>query len=169
MIRNSTLFLSFIFLYSACSERSPKTLISHFEKKSETDKVLERAIANLGEGGKCLIDIFNVDTLESEVKELEQKLESSPKSVGTWKHLDLSTLPSPQSHFLKKYGKDLGDLNNPDAFDYSSCRDVPCIYNKIYGKEKDVAGYVHYLWYLRFGHMLAADNKIPVQKSKKSR
>jgi len=166
MIRNSTLFLSFIFLFSACSERSPKTLISHFEKKSETDKVLERAIANLGEGGKCLIDIFNVDTLESEVKELEQKLESSPKSVGTWKHLDLSTLPSPQSHFLKKYGKDLGDLNNPDAFDYSSCRDVPCIYNKIYGKDKDVAGYVHYLWYLRFGHMLAADNKIPVQKSK---
>jgi hypothetical protein len=52
-------------------------------------------------------------------------------------------------------------VKNPDSIDYSGCDTVPCIYNKIYGKEEHVAGYVHYLWYLKFGHMLSADNSVP--------
>jgi hypothetical protein len=165
MTKNNSFLFTALLLSVSCSERTPKTLISQFEIKNNSEKVLERALAS-SDGERCLQDIFTVETLKNEIQELETKYKTAPKRVGSWKHLDLSTLPVPQGNFLKTYGADLGDLNNPDLFDYSSCEDVPCIFNKIYGKENHVAGYVHYLWYLKFGNMLAADNKIPVQGSK---
>lgn len=164
MRKNNSILLIAVIAVSSCTQKSPETLLSRWEEKSSEFTSMERTLASSAQG-VCLKDNFTVDILRNEVKELEKKYASSPKVTGNWKHLDLSKLPVPQANFLKAYGSKLGDLKS-DTIDYSTCQDVPCIYNKIYGKEDGKAGYVHYLWYLRFGHMLSADNVMPSQASK---
>jgi len=103
--------------------------------------------------------------LKNEVAEYEKRITGTPVR-GSWRHLDLSTLPIPQANFLATYGNEIGDLAQPDSIDYSGCYDLPCIFNRIYDREEDyIAGYVHYLWYLKFGHYLSLDNKVPDQNS----
>lgn len=165
MLKTNSTLLALITLASACTQRTPDSLISKWERKIEKETAVERALAS-GSEGQCMKDVFTVDTLREEVRDLEKKFATAAKVQGTWKHLDLSTLPVPQANFLKTYGAQLGNLKEPDSIDYSSCSDVPCIFNKIYGKQDYVAGYVHYLWYLRFNNLLSADNMIPVQASK---
>lgn len=123
------------------------------------DQVVSRDVA-AGPEELCLKDRFTTDMLKAEVLELEKKFSSGTKVTGKWKHLNLADLPIPQANFLNKFGNNLGDLNNPDAYDYSACSDVPCVINTIYGKPNNQAGYVHYLWYLRMGHLLGASNKV---------
>ncbi|MFP5385929.1 MAG: hypothetical protein ACLGHN_07605 [Bacteriovoracia bacterium] len=165
MKNSNPYILAVVLLLTGCIQKKPETLISRWEKKVSEDNVVERKLASSA-SGQCLNDIFSVETLKAEVIELERKYAHAEKVKGTWKHLNLQDLPVPQANFLKAYGDKIGDLRNPDSIDYSSCEDVPCIYNKIYEKNNDVAGYVHYLWYLKFGNMLSADNLSPVQSSK---
>src|SRR5690606_37859001 len=75
---------------------------------------------------------------------------------------------TPGAIFLKKYGNELGDLKHPESLNFSGCEDVPCIINRIYKKENHVAGYVHYIWFLKFKHLLAADNLVPSLDKKKT-
>lgn len=165
MKKNNVINLSFILLAISCSKtRTPESLVSRLDKHTEKQSVLERKLAN-SQDGQCLKDIFSVETLKAEIKELERKYRGARMVTGRWKHIDLSRLPVPQANFLSEFGTRLGDISNPNSIDYSMCDDVPCIYNRIYGKENHVAGYVHYLWYLKFGHMLSADNKVPDQAS----
>lgn len=165
MKKNNIVFvLGLLVAAASCSKKSPETLISRWEKKVNEVNVVERKLAS-GPQGQCLKDIFTVDTLKQEMKELERQFTPGLKVSGTWKHLDLSRLPIPQANFLRTYGNQIGDLKS-DSIDYSLCDDVPCIINKIYGKDDYVAGYVHYLWYLKFGHLLSADNRAPEQTSK---
>ncbi len=165
MKKTNTLILLTLLAGVGCTKKSPETLISKWSSPDSQVDVVERKLAS-GTDGQCLQDMYSLDTLKSQVKSLERNFSNAPKVNGTWKHLDLSGLPVPQANFLKSYGDAIGDLRNPDSIDYSMCDDVPCIFNRIYGKENDVAGYVHYLWYLRFGNMLSADNKSPSQSSK---
>lgn len=165
MQKTNSIFLAVVFAATACVQKKSETLISKWEKKVDKETVVERTLASAPEG-QCLKDIFSVSVLKAEVKELEKKYASASKVSGTWKHLNLASLPVPQANFLKTYGHQIGDLKDPDSIDYSSCSDVPCIFNKIYKKEDHVAGYVHYLWYLKFNHMLSADNMSPTQNSK---
>jgi hypothetical protein len=125
-------------------------LIGH--KRTVTD----RKIAS-GNSNKCMRDLFTVEALKEEVKELEANLDTNRIS-GTWKHLDLTTLPTSAADFLKKHGDKL-------AVGETNCMDVPCLYNEIYETPEGIAGYVHYLWYLRTGSYLAADNIVPNQVS----
>lgn len=164
MKNNKLLFLVVLMMGGACTKRAPETLISRFEQKSQSYSFAERKLASSPQG-KCLINLFNVETLKEEVSELEKQYSAAQKVRGRWKHLDLSQLPVPQANFLRNYGDDIGDLKDKQSIDYSSCQDLPCIFNKVYGKEGHVAGYVHYLWYLKFGHMLSLDNKVPSQSS----
>lgn len=157
--------LSFILL-AACSRPPEKFLITEWEKKVQSQVPKTRKFASEGKA-TCRKDLFTAALLKEEVESLEKKFESAEKIKGKWKHLDLASLPVPQALLLKQYGNSLGDQSvlSPVKTDYSSCKDVPCIYNKIYGQEDHVAGYVHYLWYLRLGHTLSADNLVPEQKS----
>lgn len=160
MLKNKILLCSLVVVATGCSKSKDfPSLLGHLEKNASDDKVVQRELAAI-DGERCLKDIFSVSVLKAEVKELEKKYASGTKVKGKWKHLNLEDLPIPQANFLKTYGNNLGDLNNPDAFDYSSCKDVPCIFNKIYGQDDYVAGYVHYLWYLKMGHLLGASNKV---------
>lgn len=160
-MRASNLIVLVLLGTIGCTKKpEPKTLISQWEKNQFFESTVERKLAS-STNGQCLNDIFTVETLKEEVRALESKYANSPRVDGYWKHLDLSRLPVPQANFLKKFGEAIGDRTNPDAIDYSSCYDVPCIFNKIYNKEDHVAGYVHYLWFLKFGHMLSADNDVP--------
>jgi hypothetical protein len=156
-----------LLLLIGCSQErgTPKLLISSFEIKDESSSHLVRKLASKNEV-QCLDSIFSVETLKEEIRLLERKYASGAKVTGSWKHLNLAELPIPQANFLKTYGSRIGDLKDPGKIDYSGCFDVPCIYNRIYGNGDSIAGYVHYLWYLRFGHMLSADNLVPDQKSK---
>lgn len=165
MKKNNLIYLSFFLLAAACSKtKGPQTLISRWDKNISQESVVERRLASTF-GGKCLNDIFTVETLKAEIKELEKKYSGASRVSGRWKHLELSTLPVPQANFLNQYGSEIGDLANPDAFDFSQAEDLPGIFNVIYGNSIEEAGYVHYLWYLKFGHMLSADNKVPKQQS----
>jgi hypothetical protein len=159
MKRNKLLL--FVALVSVgCSRTNDfPTLLSQLEKSAPDEKIAERKLANLA-ADQCLKDIFSVATLKSEIKELEKKHAAGTKVRGKWKHLNFEDLPIPQANFLKSYGARLGDLNDAEAFDYSQCKDLPCIFNKIYGKEDSVAGYVHYLWYLKMGNYLTAHNTV---------
>jgi hypothetical protein len=156
------ILLSFATVGCSGSKQQP-TLLSQLQVDSQEEKIITRGLANTQ--ASCLKDTFNVTTLRAEMKELEKKFSSAPKVKGQWQHLDLSKLSVPQANFLKSYGKNLGDANDASAFDFSACEDVPCIINKLYGKDDYVAGYVHYNWYLRFGHYLAAVNKVYDAKS----
>lgn len=133
-------------------ESSP--LISH--KKAE---VRNRHIAN-DDAGKCMRDLFTVEELKKEVQTLETAMDTN-RIQGKWKHLDLSALPTSAADFLLKHGDKIGDPKEPLA--YETCGDVPCLYNLAYGTPEGIAGYVHYLWFLRTGVYLAADNFIPNQ------
>ncbi len=157
MLKNKYILFIFLVLFFSCqTEKSHETLLSKW--KPSTVVSLERKLASLAPQN-CLKDTFNVDTLKAQIKELESQYPKSGNATGKWQHLDLASLPLAQQSFLSKYGTRLGNFN------FSSCGDVPCLFNKIYGKENHVAGFVHYIWYLKFGHLLVADNKLPVQNS----
>lgn len=158
MQKNKFLFLA-LFIFCSCSQEKTESLLSKSKKSSHETPSLIRALAS-GENNQCLSDIFNVDTLKKEISDLEKEFENE-RVQGTWKHIDLSTLSSAQGNFLKNYGDKIGDLKNHDSISYDGCLDVPCIINRIYGNENSVAGYVHYLWFLKFGNMLSADNQLP--------
>lgn len=154
---------------ASCSRKQPESLLTKWSHKISEENSFDRVIASSSlKPQQCFKDIFDVPTLKKEVAELEKKYAGGEKVSGTWKHLDLSSLPIPQANFLKTYGDKIGDLKNPESIDYSGCEDVPCIYNRIYKKDNHVAGYVHYLWYLKLGNMLSADNDVPDQASKEA-
>jgi hypothetical protein len=148
------------FLLFGCNKKYPQTLIGLWGNKTVG---AERHFASGGAQGLCHQNTFNVNTLKEEIKALEKMFPKQHELEGSWKHLNFLDLPLPQANFLKKYGTKIGDLKNPQAINYSSCSDVPCIFNRIYGKNDGVEGYVHYLWFLRFGHLLSADNEVPVR------
>lgn len=152
----------------ACSQpKAPKSIATAWQDihLQSVDDPFIRSIASNNAKGMCLANAFTVDNLKKEVAQYESKV-SGRVVTGTWKHLDLSNLPIPQANFLKKYGTKIGDIANPDSIDYSGCNDVPCIFNRVYNKgSNNIAGYVHYLWFLKFGHYLSADNMVPDQRS----
>lgn len=164
MRKNNNFLFLLLILGVSCSKRTPESLITKWENKIEKDVSIHRAFASSPDG-QCFKNIFTVDSLKAEVKALEKKFSAAEKVKGSWKHLNLAKLPVAQANFLKSYGDKLGNLKDKDSIDYSGCNDVPCIFNKIYKQDEHVAGYVHYLWYLKLGHLLSADNMVPDQKS----
>ena len=166
MRKNNLIPLLLVLGFGCTKALTPQTLISRWEKtQASSENVLERKLASSRlNQNQCLKDVYSVDVLRSQVKDLEKKFQNGTRVTGFWKHINLSQLPIPQANFLKSFGDKLGDPSNPDAFDFRGCSDVPCLYNRIYQKENHVAGYVHYLWYLKFGNMLSADNVVPAIK-----
>jgi hypothetical protein len=154
---NSLIILPLLFLFS-CS-KPPKSILSKINAEDESIIINDRSIATDNET-RCLPDLFSVEMLKKEVERLEKKFAGGTIVSGTWKHLDLSKIPIPQANFLKSFGKKLGDASSADSIDYTNCSDVPCIINKIYGKDEYQAGYVHYLWYLKYNQYLSASNSI---------
>jgi hypothetical protein len=161
-MKSSNYFLLFLFIVS-CQPKRPELLLSQWNKSADAPKYIERKLAS-GPSEQCLKDQFTVDVLRAEVLELEKKFTQAPKVKGRWRHLNLEDLPVPQANFLKSYGDKLGDLKN-NSIDFSRCTDVLCLFNKIYRQEDGLPGLVHYLWFLKFGFMLSADNKVPDQRS----
>jgi hypothetical protein len=158
-MKNSSYGLLFLLSLLSCERKGETHLLISSYLSNENSFTLERTIASQNKSG-CLKDSFTMAALKKEIAELEKKYKSDIKVSGRWRHLELADLPLAQANFLKAYGKRIGDLLNPDAIDYSSCQQVPCIFNKIYGNENSIAGYVHYLWYLKFGHLLGAANVV---------
>lgn len=166
MLKNKILLFSLATLAVGCSKsKDYPTMVSKLEKKAQVDDtILMRELAAVG-NDSCLKEVFSISVVKAEIKELEKKYASGTKVQGKWKHLNLADLPIPQANFLKSFGDKLGDRNNKDAYDFSDRSDVPGIINKIYGKQDYVAGYVHYLYYLKMGHYLGASNFVYDAKS----
>ena len=154
-MKGISLFILLGFVLTGLSLREESSpLISH--RKVSGPK---RKIAN-DHSGKCMRDLFTVEQLKKEVQELETAMDTN-RLQGKWKHLDLSKLPTTAADFLVKHGDKLGDPNVPVSF--GSCEDVPCLFNTLYDTPDGIAGYVHYLWFLRTDIYLAADNLVPGQ------
>ena len=125
-----------------------------------------RNVASADKSNMCLESNFSTSTLQKEVAEYEKNVKAEPVQ-GFWRHINLEDLPIPQAKFLKKFGDSIGDQANPDSVNYEGCKTLPCIFNRIYQRDEfSIAGYVHYIWYLKFGSYLALDNMVPMQKSK---
>lgn len=160
-MRISNIFVLIILaLGFSCTKREkPRTILSLWSQNiSQSTPVVDRKLAS--SKNQCFNEIYSVQTLKEEVKDLESKYFPSEEINGYWKHLNLAELPHPQALFLKLFGDKIGDLAKPDRIDYSSCADLPCVINKVYGKEDSPNGYVHYIWFLKFGHMLSFDNDV---------
>lgn len=164
MKKSNIWLLVFMLFVGACTEKKPKALISKIVANRMSVNFNERSIAANPEG-RCFKNLFKIDKIKNEIKELERNYISGQPVRGQWRHLDFASLSVPAATFLSLYGNEIGDLRDPKAIDYSGCDTIPCIFNKIYGKEDYIAGYVHYLWFLKFGNMLSADNKVPGQSS----
>lgn len=168
MKRSNLFFLILIFftLSSCTKEKIPHSLATAYQSKYLTeDTSVIRNVASVDQPKTCFESTFNITTLQKEVFSYERKVVGTPVR-GTWKHLNLEDLPIAQANFLKKFGESIGDLANPDSINYEGCNTLPCIFNRIYQRsEFDIAGYVHYLWYLKFGNYLSLDNKVYNQNS----
>lgn len=165
-MKRSDLLLASLLVVLSCSERRESSyIINSLFRQASLANALTRKVAATPIGNQCLKDKFSVPTLEDEIAELERPSLNAEKIEGNWHDIDLSSLKVPEANFLNSYGDQIGDITDPGAIDYSGCKNLPCIFNRIYGKEEGVAGLVHYLWYLKFGHMLALDNHVPRQKS----
>jgi hypothetical protein len=154
-----------LILWSCTKVSKEKLLINSLIISSQSEEGFTRTVAS-DETTQCMRSQFKVENLKREIEGLESLYTSAEKVKGFWRHVDLSHLPVPQANFLLLYGDKIGDLRDPNTIDYSSCSDLPCIFNKIYKDELREAGPVHYLWYLKFGHMLSLDNQVPKQRSK---
>lgn len=174
MKKNSSLLIIFLscLISVACSPRNEiqkRSLAQMWQEDHlKEDNALVRSLASTAltpTGNSCLGNFFNVEILRKEVQEAEGRFKGQTIQ-GSWKHLDYSQLPLPQANFLSKYGNQIGDLSNSEAIDYSDCQNLICVFNKIYGKDENyIAGYVHYLWYLKFRNYLSLDNRIYEQSS----
>jgi hypothetical protein len=158
-MKGSSLFIILCLVLVALTYRETESppLITY-----KKDNKKERSLAS-DTSTKCMRDLFTVETLRNEVKELETLMDTNRLS-GRWKHLDLSALPTSAAVFLTKFGDRLGDKTLAESISAEACQDIPCLYNTLYGTPDGIAGYVHYLWFLRTGTYLAADNIVPDQK-----
>lgn len=158
MKRISLFFLLGLFLTSLSYRQAEGPPLITYKKEIKK----ERSLAS-EESSQCMRDLFTTQTLKGEVKELETLMDTN-RLIGRWKHLDLSELPTSAAVFLTKFGDKLGDKTTSESIDASSCQDIPCLFNTLYGTPDGIAGYVHYLWFLRTGIYLAADNVVPDQQ-----
>lgn len=129
--------------------------------------ILNRTVAPKGRGiatgdsPKCLRDRFDPEVLKEEVRQLEEALDTN-RLQGSWEGMALAEMPTSRALFFTKYGDRLKSVLPGGV---GACTDVPCVYNLIYQTPEGVAGLVHYLWFLRTGSYLAADNMVPEQAS----
>lgn len=141
----------------------PQTKLVTEKWLSSRQSFVPARVPAAGGNPSCRRDLFTLEEIKREAQHYETQLASDKKIKGKWKHLDLEKLPVPQAKFLKLLGNDFGDLNAPT--DVSSCGDVPCVVNKVYGSSDGLEGWATYLWYLKMGHILTFKNKLHKQKS----
>lgn len=147
-----------LFFFLSCQKKEIRSYIIEVSQKAQVSP-LKRALAQADDEA-CLESFYSVEGLKKEIAFFEERAPKQHDFKGRWGHLNLEELPFYTAKFLSKYGDNLGDLRTKDLSLYKDCQTVPCFYNKIYGNEESLNGYVHYLWFLKFGYVIAADNKI---------
>ncbi|MBA2403392.1 MAG: hypothetical protein H0V66_01365, partial [Bdellovibrionales bacterium] len=78
MKKNNLLILLAVLSVGCSKSKDYPTLFSELEKKSPSESVVQRELANVA-ANKCLKDVFSVDLLKAEVRELEKKHASGTK------------------------------------------------------------------------------------------
>lgn len=154
-----------LLVLAACAPKEPKLLVADHWLEARKSFTSSRLPAAGGGNVSCRSDLFSVEEVKREALHYESQLNTGPKISGRWRHLDLRTLPVPQAKFLKAMGEEIGDLNNPNAVDYSQCRDAVCVVNAVYRSTDGLEGWASYLWYLKMGYFLSLKNKVYEQKS----
>ncbi len=161
-------FLIPVLFFAACTKKvENKLLLDHWSVREKEVSIVERKLAAAGDA-ECMIDTFTEETLKAEIASIEEKYKKEQKLEGSFEHLDFRDLPVTQAKYLKIYGESLGDQSGDVKYDFSSCTDVPCLLNKIYGQDSGLEGYAIYLWYLKTGYFLSVDNKISITETKKT-
>lgn len=115
----------------------------------------DRKVADTGP--RCLKDrIADPQFVRQEANRLEQARGGSPVT-GPWQDKDLSTFAPPQAQFLSANTKWIAT----DGFDFSTCNDLPCILNKVYGTGASNEGWKIYYFYLAMGYSISCRDFVP--------
>lgn len=163
-MRPTKLFLLLLVTLTACSERASQQLVTGKWLERQAPYFPKRLPAQVAPtsapAAQCKRDLFTVEGLRAEAQHYEALLEGGERPRGSWKHLQFADIPVAQARFLRTLGEQYGDLNHPENYDFSACRDVPCIVNTVYGANADIEGWVTYIWWLRMGSLISFKNKI---------
>ena len=120
MKKNNFVIISVSLLtLSSCSGLSvhPKMATASKPQAFVEEEATDRKVASEDSDERykmCFESRFNIATLKNEVSDYESKVIGTPVQ-GSWKHLNLESLPIPQANFLKKYGESIGDIKNPES------------------------------------------------------
>ncbi len=125
----------------------------------------KREIASSSEFS-CKEDRFSIQAIKRQINIIQSKLVKTHKMTGEWKGIKLQNLYPTEALYLSEYGKEVGQFNR--QYNFSTCGDLPCIINKVYGDKSEKAGYISYYWFLKTGTILSSSNVIPNQKTERS-
>jgi hypothetical protein len=150
-----------------CTSRSSIArpgIIARWEKTLGQPKeasVPRRALAD-APGARCLKDRLSAANLRADIAALEAR-RGGARVTGRWRNVDRSQMPPPQGQFLSQRADDpmQGGWIYTDGIDFSSCTDVPCILNQVYGTPNGEQGLKVYWWFLRTGYVLSCTNVVP--------
>jgi len=82
-MRKNNFFILAALLVAGCTKKNPETLINKWVNYSNGSEVVERKLASAPQG-QCLKDVFSVETLKAEIKEIEKNFSSAQKVSGSW-------------------------------------------------------------------------------------
>jgi hypothetical protein len=158
-MRKNSFFILFLFINCVRDEFNSSLYIKKSIKNSVSRNLAgEKRV-------RCFKDRFKEEYLQNEVDEIELLYPENKTEGENWKGLDLSSLRLSEVNFIKKFGHKIGNLKGREE-DFSGCKNLICVINRIYQNKIPEAGYVHYLWFLKTNQLLSFDNLIPKQKSK---
>jgi hypothetical protein len=128
------------------------------------DAHLNRRVA--GTAPRCLKDrIRDPQFLRQEVARLEEQWKGVPVN-DSWGNVNLATLPPSQAEFLSSNDRWIATENDFGKLDFSSCSDVPCILNRVYGFNASDQGWKVYYFYLATGYTLSCSRFVPIMPTK---
>jgi len=129
--------------------------LARWELLLQERDVTTRRLAEAG-GPRCFKDRMSSSSIRKDVLKLEAARGGAPVEAQVFGK-DLSTMPGPQGQFLLTQK----DFIHVEGADLSSCSDVPCIVNQIYGKPGSDAGWLVYGWFLKMGSMISLMDHVP--------
>lgn len=114
---------------------------------------------------QCSFNEFNLALLQSEVRQLEAKYQTGTPIEGHFYGLDLNSISSIGAQMIADFKPFIGNQKMLENYNFASCKDVPCVLNRIYQDASQISGYATYYWYLKTGSMISTSNFIPEQTS----
>ena len=154
-MNRALLFFILSSLFLGCSKNSYEK-ISYLETYVEKGSKQLRVPASIDKNS-CFIDEFNIERIKRDILQLEKHFTNKVEIPEKYRYLKLNTA---ETHYIKKF-------HNYIYFDSetSSCRSLPCILNRAYGKVDGEEGYRIYHWFLVMGSGISTLDELSTKNS----